>query len=397
MARGGCDVIGDRLEQVQAALRAAAVDGWLLFDFRGTNPFAARIAGLPPGGLLTRRWFLYVPAHGEPHVTVHAIERRSFPDLGMRVESYGSRTELVDALGTTLAGVRRTAMEFSPNGNIPYVSRVDAGTVDLVRGLGVEVVSSADLLQLFLEWSDVQLADHGRAARALTEVKDVALAAVREHAASGTPLTEYELQQHMARALDERGMKYEHAPIVAFGETTSDPHYTPSEAGSRPLAPGAILLDLFCRAGADDSPYADITWMAHLGPPSEAFLETFDRVRAARDAAVEFLRARLSAGAEVRGYEVDHAARAVLIAAGLEPYLLHRTGHSLGTDAVHGDAAHFDGIETLDERLVLPRLGFTVEPGVYRPDFGVRSELNVVATATGLDVTTAVQGAVDVL
>jgi hypothetical protein len=158
-------VIGERLEQVQAALREAALDGWLLFDFRGSNPFVARIAGLPPGGLLTRRWFVYVPARGTPHVAVHAIERGSFPDLGLPVRSYGSRTELVDTLATTLAGARRVALEFSPNGNIPYVSRVDAGTVDLVRGLGVEVVSSADLLQLFLEWSDAQLADHRRGSR----------------------------------------------------------------------------------------------------------------------------------------------------------------------------------------------------------------------------------------
>lgn len=288
-------------------------------------------------------------------------------------------------------------MEFSPDGNIPYVSRVDAGTVDLVRGLGVEVVTSADLLQLFLQWSNEQLAHHRRAAQALTEVKDAALTLVREHAGTGAPLTEHELQQHMCRALDNRGMTYDHAPIVAFGETSSDPHYTPPVAGSRLLAPGAILLDLFCRVDGTDAPYADITWMAHRGEPSDAFVETFDRVREARDAGVELLRKRLAAGADVRGYEVDEAVRTVLVTAGLEPYLLHRTGHSLGTDAVHGDAANFDGVETLDERLVLPRLGFTVEPGVYRPGFGVRSEINVVTTEAGLDVTTAVQEAVDVL
>ena len=390
-------MIGERLEQVQAALREAALDGWLLFDFRGSNPFVARIAGLPSGGLLTRRWFVYVPARGTPHVAVHAIERGSFPDLGLPVRSYGSRTELVDTRATTLAGARRVALEFSPNGNIPYVSRVDAGTVDLVRGLGVEVVSSADLLQLFLEWSDAQLADHRRASQALTEVKDVALAAVREHAGTGTPLNESELQQRMCTALDERGMTYPHAPIVAFGTTSNDPHYTPPLTGSRPLEAGPILLDLFCRVEAAGAPYADITWMAHLGPPTDAFLETFEHVRDARDAAVELLRARLTAGIDVRGNEVDDAARAVLVAVGLEPYLLHRTGHSLGTDDVHGDAANFDGFETLDERLILPRLGFTIEPGVYRPEFGVRSEIDVVTTAAGLEVTTVEQVSVDVL
>jgi len=390
-------VIQGRLGEVQAALRGTAVDGWLLFDFRGTNPFAHRVAGLPAGGLLTRRWFLYVPASGDPHITVHAIETGSFPDVGLPVRSYGTRVELVDALRTALGDAGRVAMEFSPDGNIPYVSRVDAGTVDLVRGLGVEVVTSADLLQLFLQWSDGQLADHRRAAKALTEVKDEALKLVRLHAATGTPLTEHELQQHMSRALDERGMTYDHAPLVAFGETSSDPHYTPPVTGSRRLAPGAILLDLFCRVDSTDAPYADITWMAHLGDPSDGFMEIFDRVRTARDTGVELLRARQVAGIDVRGYEVDDAVRNVLVTAGLEPYLLHRTGHSLGTAAVHGDAANFDGVETLDERLVLPRLGFTVEPGVYLPDFGVRSELNVVTTEAGLVVTTAVQEAVDVL
>ena len=390
-------MIQDRLGEVQAALRETAVDGWLLFDFRGANPFAHRVAGLPPGGLLTRRWFLYVPASDDPHITVHAIETGSFPDVGLPLRSYGTRTELVDALRTALGDARRVAMEFSPDGNIPYVSRVDAGTIDLVRGLGVEVVTSADLLQLFLQWSDRQLADHRRAAEALTEVKDAALELVREHAATGTTLTEHELQQHMTRALDQRGMTYEHAPIVAFGATSSNPHYTPPVTGSRPLAPGAILLDLFCRAGDADAPYADITWMAHLGDPSDGFMEIFARVRAARDTGVDLLRERQAAGTAVRGYEVDDAVRNVLVTAGLEPYLLHRTGHSLGTDAVHGDAANFDGVETLDERLVLPRLGFTVEPGVYVPRFGVRSELNVVTTEAGLDVTTAVQEAVDVL
>ena len=390
-------MILDRLGDVQAALRETAVDGWLLFDFRGTNPFAQRITGLPPGGLLTRRWFLYVPAAGEPHVTVHAIERGSFPDVGLPVRSYGTRAELVDALRAALAAARHVAMEFSPGGNIPYVSRVDAGTVDLVRGLGVDVVTSANLLQLFLQWSDRQLADHRRAAQALTEVKDAALALVREHAETGAPLTEHELQRHMCRALDSRHMAYEHTPIVAFGETSSDPHYTPPATGSRPLAPGAILLDLFCRVDEADAPYADITWMAHRGDPSDAFIETFDHVRAARDAGVELLRARRTAGIEVRGCEVDEVVRAVLLTAGLEPYLLHRTGHSLGIDAVHGDAVNFDGIETLDERLVLARLGCTVEPGVYRPEFGVRSELNVVTTEAGVEVTTAVQQAVDVV
>jgi Xaa-Pro aminopeptidase len=390
-------MIAERLGEVQEGLREAALDGWLLFDFRGANPYVRRLAGVPDGGILTRRWFVYVPAKGEPHVTVHAIECGSFPAVDLPVRSYGTRTELVEAVEEALGDARRVAMEYSPDGNIPYVSRVDAGTIDLVRGLGVEVVSSADLLQLFLQWSNRQLVEHRRAAQALTEVKDTALKLAREHTTNATPLTEWELQQHMCGVLDRIGMIYEHAPIVAFGVTSRDPHYTPPVKGSRPLDTGPILLDLFCRVDAACAPYADITWMAHLGEPSTSFLETFNRVREARDAGVELIRRRRAEGEDVRGHEVDAAARSVLVAAGLEPYLLHRTGHSLGTDHVHGDAANFDGVETLDERLILPRLGFTVEPGVYRDDFGVRSEINVVTTDTTVEVTTAVQEAVDVL
>jgi Xaa-Pro aminopeptidase len=346
--------------------------------------------------LLTRRWFVWVPAQGEPTVTVHAIEYGSFPGIGMPVSSYSSRDDLVAHLKSTLGGAKRIAMEFSPQNNNPYVSKVDGGTIDLVRSLGVEVVSSGDLLQLFLAWTDAQLENHRRAAIVLTETKDAALRLIREHLSSGKPLTEFELQSQMCLEMEKRGMIYDHAPIVCFGVTSNDPHYTPSETGSRLLEPGAVLMDLFCQTSKND-PFGDITWMAHVGTPNDAFTRAFDRVTASRDAGVNFLRSRLKAGLAVQGFEVDRAVRQVLIDAGYEKFLLHRTGHSLGSSAVHGEAAHFDGIETLDERKVLPRLGFTIEPGVYLPEFGVRSEINVCSLERDIEITTAIQTQLDVL
>ncbi len=385
-----------KLGEVQAYLREAKLDGWLLFDFRGMNPFVKRVLSLEGKGLLTRRWFVWIPAQGDPSVTVHAIEHGSFPETGFATSSYSSRSDLSEKLRETLGNAKRIVMEYSPQNNNPYVSKVDAGTVELVRGLGVEVFSSGDILQLFLAWSDTQLENHRKASQALTETKDAALGLIREHASSQKPLTEYELQSFMCRQMEQRGMIYDHAPIVCFGRTSNDPHYTPSETHSNPLEPGAILMDLFCQTSKND-PFADITWMAHLGTPSAEFMRAFDRVTASRDAGVNFLRSRLEAGNDVQGFEVDQVVRQVLIDAGYEKYLLHRTGHSLGCTAVHGDVAHFDGIETLDERRVLPRLGFTIEPGVYLPEFGVRSEINVYSLERGLEITTAIQHALDVI
>jgi Xaa-Pro aminopeptidase len=385
-----------KLGEVQAYLREAKLDGWLLFDFRGMNPFAKRVLNLEGKGLLTRRWFVWIPAHGEPGVTVHAIEHGSFPETGFATSSYLSRNDLKDKLRQTLGNAKRIVMEYSFENNNPYVSKVDAGTVELVRGLGVEVLSSGDILQLFLAWTDAQLEHHRQASKALTETKDDALRLIRERSSSQQALTEYELQSFMCRQMEQRGMIYDHAPIVCFGRTSNDPHYTPSETHSNPLAPGAILMDLFCQTSKND-PFADITWMAHLGTPNDAFTRAFDRVTASRDAGVSFLRSRLEAGNDVQGFEVDQVVRQVLIDAGYEKYLLHRTGHSLGSTAVHGDVAHFDGIETLDERRVLPRLGFTIEPGVYLPEFGVRSEINVYSLERSLEITTAIQHELDVI
>lgn len=385
------------LEKIKQEMRSAGVDGWLLFDFRGSNPYPARMVE-PGDGLLTRRWFVWVPAgDGETRVVVHDIELGSFPRGDYRLDSYDGRESLTRVLGALLSCVTTVAMEYSPYGNNPYVSKVDGGTLELVRSLGVTVVSSGDLCQLLLAWSPEQLENHLAASRMLTDTKDMALALLRDRWTAGARLTEYELQQAMLRLMTEAGFEAGHPPIVGFGPGAGDPHYSPSATASRALsADQAVLLDLWCKVPGDN-PFADITWMAHVGDPDPAFAHAFKSVTAARDAGVQLLSERFAAREPVLGHEVDARVRSVLIDAGYGANLKHRTGHSLGNYVIHGDSAHFDAFETLEERRVLPGLGTTIEPGVYFPSFGVRSEINVYAHEDRIETTTAVQNVVDII
>lgn len=378
-------------------MRSAGIDGWLLFDFRGSNPYPRKVVN-PGGGLLTRRWFVWVPAADEQvRVMVHDIEFGSFPRGDYQLEVYDGRESLTEKLRDLLGGANKVAMEYSPFGNNPYVSKVDGGTLELMRSFGTEVVSSGDLCQMLLAWTPEQLANHRAAAAMLARTKDMALAVLRERNASGQALSEYELQQTMVRFMHENGFETGHPPIVGFGPGAGDPHYAPSAGSSRLLEPGqAVLLDLWCKVPGDN-PFADITWMAHVGEPEEEFTRAFRTVTAARDAGVDLLRERFVAGTPVQGHEVDTRVRSVLLEASYGPNLKHRTGHSLGNYVIHGDGAHFDAFETLEERLVLPGLGTTIEPGVYFPHFGVRSEINVYVADGGVELTTVIQMDLDIV
>ena len=389
-------MIRQKQAEVQAFLQELGIDGWLIYDFRGTNPFAKKVFN-HGAAILSRRWFTWIPAKGEIKVLVHDIEYGSFPRLGYEVFKYNGRESLAVELAKLLKGHSRIAMEYSPMANNPYISKVDAGTLELLRSLGVEVLSSGDLLQLFLAWTPEQLTNHLQASEIVTETKNLALSYIRMHVAEGKPLTEYELQQYMNGFMESRGMETGHAPIIGFGPGGGDPHYVPSSTQSKTLEPGdPILMDLWCKVPGDN-PYADATWMAHYGTPTETFMQVFNTVLKARDTAVDLLQSRLSQGQLLRGYEVDLAVRKVLIDAGYEHNLKHRTGHSLGNITTHGEAAHFDGFETLDERAVLPHIGITIEPGVYFAEFGVRSEINVYAREDGIDITTARQTEIDII
>ena len=364
---------------VQRSLRADGLDGWLLYDFHGSNPIAAALAGLEGGGhMTTRRWYYLIPAVGEPRGVVHAIERHNLDRLPGSKTVYAGREQLEAALSHLLEGVKIVAMEYSPDCAIPYLSRVDAGTAEAVRRRGVTIVSSGDLVQRFeAAWTPDQLASHRIASEALHRIKDRAFAAAAE-APKGRPLSEYELQQQMVTWFDEEGLTSDSAPVVAVGPNAGNPHYLPSPRESRPItADEVLLIDLWGKQTRQGAVFADITWVGFTGTvvpkdPAQAFRAIAD----ARDAAAALVEDAAAAGRDLRGWEVDRAARNVLERAGYGPHILHRTGHSLG-ESVHGNGVHMDDYETHDDRRVLPGTGFTIEPGLYFQNFGVRTEINM--------------------
>jgi Xaa-Pro aminopeptidase len=365
----------ERLPELQAALAAAGLDGWLLFDFRGTNPIAAGILGLE--GMVTRRVFAYIPREGTPVAVTHAIEQgpwRRWPATWQR-EIYSSWRTLESTLAAMLAG-RRVAMEYSPGDAVPYVDRIPAGVLDMVRAAGAQVVSSAELVTRFYAvWDDAQIASHRRTAEVIAVIAHEAFT----HAASGHT-TEYELQQWILERFARAGLASDHGPIVAIGPNAANPHYEPTADLAAPIARGDVLLiDLFARES--HGMFADQTWVGVLGTPDARTITVWETVRSARDAAIAFLQSRLGAGQPVRGAEADEAARAVIVAAGFGEYFTHRTGHSIDATDLHGAGPHLDNLETRDDRLLLPGVAFSIEPGVYLPGvLGIRSEVNAVVT-----------------
>ncbi|MGE0447678.1 MAG: M24 family metallopeptidase, partial [Vicinamibacterales bacterium] len=324
---------------IQATLREDGLDGWLLYDFHGSNPIASRLAGLTGGGhMTTRRWYYLVPATGEPRGLVHAIERHNLDALPGQKAVYAGREQLDAGLTRLLKGLRRVAMEYSPNGAIPYLSRVDAGTAEAVRARGVEIVSSGDLVQRFeASWTASQLASHRAASEALYRIKDRAFAATAKALKDGQPLTEYQLQQQMVGWFEEEGLVSDSAPVVAIGPSAGNPHYLPTAAESRPIVKDEVLLlDLWGKQRAQGAVFADITWVGFTGASVAAEpARAFQAIADARDAAIALVEDAARTGRDLRGWEVDQAARQVLQQSGFGEYILHRTGHSLG-EAVHG-------------------------------------------------------------
>jgi len=386
------------LPAIRAALAADGLDAWLLYDFRGINPIAADITGvLRQGGhLATRRWYYLIPAQGEPRALVHAIEPYSLSHLPGATVKYAGRDELRSGLTSLLSGMQRVAMEYSPGCAIPYISRVDAGTIELVREAGAEVVSSGDLVQRFSAiWNDAQVASHLEASDALHRIKDQAFDEIARRVREGIPTTEYDIQQAMAGWFRAEGLVTDSDPNVSAQENAGNPHYLPTAERSRAIGRDElVLLDLWGKLDRQGSVYADITWVGYTGarvPSREA--TAFAAAAAARDAAVALVRSRVEAGQELRGWEVDRAASTVLRDAGYAAQILHRTGHSLG-DTVHGTGVNMDDYETHDDRRLLPGTGFTIEPGVYFPDFGIRTEINMIVRAGSAEVSGPLQSAI---
>ncbi|MGE0591593.1 MAG: M24 family metallopeptidase [Vicinamibacterales bacterium] len=365
---------------IQAALRADGLDGWLLYDFHGSNPIAVRLAGLDSGGhMTTRRWYYLIPAEGRPRGLVHAIERHNLDALPGDTQVYAGRGQLEDGLTALLTGLHRVAMEYSPECALPYLSRLDAGTAESIRRRGVTIVSSGDLVQRFeAGWTAAQLATHLAASAALHRIKDRAFDTVATALRANQRLTEYELQQQMVTWFEEEGLISDSAPVVAVGANAGNPHYLPSPTGSAAVSPDRVLLlDLWGKQRTVGAVFADITWvgMTASAVPDDV-ARAFAAVAAARDAAVGLVQQAARAGGVLRGWEVDRAARQVLEGAGYGSRVLHRTGHSLG-EQVHGNGVHLDDFETHDDRRLLPGAGFTIEPGLYFDEFGVRTEINM--------------------
>jgi Xaa-Pro dipeptidase len=380
---------------IQASLAADGVDGWLLYDFRGLNPISAGVARVNEQGghLATRRWYYLIPASGEPRGLVHAIEKNCLAHLPGVAERYSGREQLESGLKRLLTGVRRVAMEYSPRCAIPYVARVDAGTVELVRQAGADVVSSGDLVQRFSTvWDAAAIASHREASDKLYRVKDRAFDAIARRLRDATPTTEYDIQQLMAGWFRDEGLVSDADPMVSAAENAGNPHYLPTAAAHRVIHRDQIvLLDLWGKLDTPGAVFADITWVGYSGRAvPERFARAFATICAARDAAVDLVQRSVRAGRELRGWEVDRAAMTVLRDAGYADNILHRTGHSLG-ETVHGNGVNMDDYETHDDRRLLPGTGFTIEPGVYFDDFGVRTEINMVVATRDAAVTGPLQ------
>ena len=373
------------LEAIQAGIREAGFDGWLFYDHHHRDPIAAGILGLDPKAHITRRWYYFIPAQGEPRKLVHRIEQFRLDTLPGAKALYSSWQELHAGIEAMLFDARHIAMQYSPNNAIMYVSMVDAGTIEFLRSLGKQIVSSADLVSHFeAVLSEEQIASHGIAQVAIDSILAEAWLEIRRRLRSGSgALTEYDMVQWLSDAMRREGLAWENGPNVSANANSSDSHYEPTAEKSAPIREGDfILIDIWGRLEKPGSVFYDITWTGVVGrEPTEREQLVFTTVRDARDAAINLVEKAFADDRSICGWEADDAARAVIRNAGFAEYFTHRTGHNIAQE-IHGPGAHLDNLETHDERRILPNTCFSVEPGIYLPDFGVRSEIDML-TAPG--------------
>jgi Xaa-Pro aminopeptidase len=373
------------VEAIQAAIREFGFDGWLLCDFRGSNVLAQRVLGLAPGEVGTRRYFYSIPARGEPRKLVHRIESAALDHVPGSKTIYLRWQDLEAGLQQLVGGMKTVAMEYSPHNAIPYVSRVDAGTVELVRSFGVDAVSSGDLIQLFeAAWDDDQERSHFEAAVHTDSAYGRAWRLIAERVRQAGSVEELEVQAEIVKHFDEHGMETYSPPIVAVGPHSGDPHYeTGTQSGTLIREGDFVLIDLWAKLKRPRAVYSDLTRVGFVGKTvPRQYAEIFQIVAQARDAAVETVRSAFAAGRQIQGWEVDRAARDVISSAGYGDRFVHRTGHSIGQE-VHGNGANMDDLETHETRRILRRTCFSVEPGIYLPEFGIRSEVDVYVDALG--------------
>ena len=381
-----------RIAEIQTDLRAAKLHGWLFYDFRGRDPIAHRVLGLPEA-MRTRRWFYLIPAKGSPRKLVHKIESESLSALPGETLYYAGLKELQTGLKKLLGRAKTIAMQYSPKNAIPYVSMVDASTIEMVRSAGAKVVTSADLVQKYEAcWSKEQLDSHMAAGIAIDRIVREAFLYAAQSVREKKSLTEYDLKEWLLQEFAEAGIVTEEGPDVAVNANASDPHYAATREKAATIREGdVLLLDVWGKQKAAGSVYYDVTWVGYLGAQvPEKYVKIFALVREARDRAVELIRSSVKAGKPLQGWQVDQAARNVIEKAGYGKYFFHRTGHNIG-QSVHGNGVNMDGLETRDARRLIPRTCNSVEPGIYLPEFGIRSEVDVYVGESEARVTGAVQ------
>jgi Xaa-Pro dipeptidase len=367
------------LDRIQRSIREEGLDGWLFYDFHGSDPIARRILQVPGHHFQSRRWFCFIPAAGEPVKLMHKIEPNSLDHLSGIRWHYAGWRELEGNLSQILNGKKRIAMNYSPRNAVPYVSRVDAGTLEMVRSTGVEVASAADLIQQFESvWTEKQLMSHIRAAKGLRKTVDDTFSFVAKSLRKKKSFREYDVQQFMLKCFGKYGLVTADPPIAAVGPNSGNPHYGPQRKGSSRVKKGDFLLiDLWAKEKKSDSVYADITWTGFIGEEvPEKYEKVFQVVRGGRDAALRLVTDAVKARRVLSGAEVDDAARNYIASKGYGDQFIHRTGHSIGLN-VHGNGANIDNFETREERKILPNTCFSIEPGVYLKEFGIRSEIDV--------------------
>lgn len=380
------------LPAIQAALRERNIDAWLFYDHHHRDPIAYRLLGLPENSMVTRRWYYLVPAEGEPMKLVHKIEAGHLDSLPGSKRQYAGWQELFDQIKAVLSNHRDIAMQYSPNNLIFYVSLVDAGTVDLIRGLGKNIVSSADLIAQFeATWTEEQIKTHFAARDAIDAITAAAFQEVGRRVRNGG-ITECQLQQWFVEAFRRENVIANDPPIVAVNAHAGDPHFETRAADPTPITEGSLLLlDVWGKKNTPGSVYYDITWMGFVGKaPSDRVREIFEVVSGARDAGIKTVQDAIAAKRSIAGWEVDRAVRDHIQRAGFGNYFVHRTGHSIGTE-VHGNGANMDDLEIHDERKILANSCFSIEPGIYLPEFGVRSEVNVLVREKAAEVTGRIQ------
>ncbi|PKB78340.1 MAG: hypothetical protein BZY88_18950 [SAR202 cluster bacterium Io17-Chloro-G9] len=381
------------INAAQAFLSTEELPGWLIYDYRDSNPVFRLL--VTPSGHVTRQCFLFIPGRGSSKLLVHHVDAGKFIDSGVELLVYRHRESMLEALKQALSGVSRVVMEYSPQNALPRVSRVDAGTIELIRSLGVDVVSSADLMQHATQrWTPQQLEGHKISAVKLGEIVDQAFGFIGQHLGSrlSDGPTEYDVAEFIRRRFQEENLETADGPIVSVNAHCSDPHYEPEPKGSDVIRTGDwVLIDLWAKERTEGSVYADITWVAYVGDQvPRAHQEIFDIVTGARDAALAFLQESFRRDEVVQGWQADAAARDYITQRGYGEYFTHRLGHSIGYE-VHSEAVNLDGFETHDTRRIIPGVGFSIEPGIYLPEFGVRSEIDVFMSESGPYATSPVQ------